>query len=80
HGLHGEDGAIQGFVEVIDMPYAGCGILDAAVSLDKHFMKLALTSAGIAVSPGITVRRNEWQADPAIVRDRIAELGDVVFV
>lgn len=80
HGLHGEDGAIQGFFEVIDMPYAGCGILDSAVSLDKHFTKLALTSAGIAVSPGITVRRNEWQADPAIVRDRIAELGDVVFV
>ena len=80
HGLHGEDGAIQGFFEVIDMPYAGCGILDSAVSLDKHFTKLALTSAGIAVSPGITVRRNEWQADPAIVRDRITALGDVVFV
>ncbi|MDN3444453.1 D-alanine--D-alanine ligase family protein [Microbacterium sp. APC 3901] len=80
HGLHGEDGAIQGFFEVIDMPYAGCGILDSAVSLDKHFTKLALTSAGIAVSPGITVRRNEWQDDPAIVRERIAALGDVVFV
>ncbi|MEV7798108.1 D-alanine--D-alanine ligase family protein [Microbacterium foliorum] len=80
HGLHGEDGAIQGFFEVIDMPYAGCGILDSAVSLDKHFTKLALTSAGIAVSPGITVRRSEWQTDPAIVRDRIASLGDVVFV
>lgn len=80
HGLHGEDGAIQGFFEVIDMPYAGCGILDSAVSLDKHFTKLALTSAGIAVSPGITVRRSEWQDAPASIRDRIAALGDVVFV
>lgn len=80
HGLHGEDGAIQGFFEVIDMPYAGCGILDSAVSLDKHFTKLALTAAGIAVSPGITVRRIEWQSDAAGVRERIAALGDTVFV
>ncbi len=80
HGLHGEDGAIQGFFEVIDMPYAGCGILDSAVSLDKHFTKLALTAAGISVSPGITVRRNEWTTDAAGVRERIAALGDTVFV
>lgn len=80
HGLHGEDGAIQGFFEVIDMPYAGCGILDSAISLDKHFTKLALTSAGIAVSPGFMVRRGEWRADPAGVRERVADLGAVVFV
>ncbi|MBT2485679.1 MULTISPECIES: D-alanine--D-alanine ligase family protein [unclassified Microbacterium] len=80
HGLHGEDGAIQGFFEVIDMPYAGCGILDSAISLDKHFTKLALTSAGIAVSPGFTVRRSDWRADPAGVRKRVAELAAVVFV
>ncbi|WP_407358296.1 D-alanine--D-alanine ligase [Microbacterium sp. LTA6] len=80
HGLHGEDGAIQGFFEVIDMPYAGCGILDSAISLDKHFTKLALSSAGIAVSPGITVRRAQWSADPSAVRAQIAALGPVVFV
>lgn len=80
HGLHGEDGAIQGFFEVIDVPYAGCGILDSAISLDKHFTKLALSSAGIAVSPGITVRGAQWRADPSSVREQIAALGSVVFV
>ncbi|MGB4136789.1 MAG: D-alanine--D-alanine ligase, partial [Microbacterium sp.] len=80
HGLHGEDGAIQGFFDVLEVPYAGCGILDSAVCLDKHFTKLALTAAGIAVSPGITVRRAEWTEDPEGVRERIAALGPVVFV
>src|SRR5690606_24282451 len=47
---------------------------------DKHFTKLALASAGIAVAPGITVRRAEWVADPDSLRARVAELGSVVFV
>ncbi|WP_460802201.1 D-alanine--D-alanine ligase family protein [Microbacterium sp. GXF6406] len=80
HGLHGEDGAIQGFFDVLEIPYAGCGILDSAVSLDKHFTKLALSSAGIQVASGITVRHREWTQDAAAVRARIAELGDTVFV
>ena len=80
HGLHGEDGAIQGFFDVIDLPYAGGGILDSAVCLDKHFTKLALSAAGIAVAPGITVREAEWDADPERVRDAVAALGEAVFV
>lgn len=80
HGLHGEDGAIQGFFDVLEVPYAGGGILDSAVSLDKHFTKLALTAAGIAVSPGITLRRAQWDADPEGVRTAVAALGPVVFV
>jgi len=80
HGLHGEDGAIQGFFDVIELPYAGGGILDSAVCLDKHFTKLALSAAGIAVSPGITVRRAEWEADSARIRAKVADLGGVVFV
>ncbi len=80
HGLHGEDGAIQGFFDVLEVPYAGGGILDSAICLDKHFTKLALSAAGIAVAPGITVRRAEWIADPDRLRARVAELGSVVFV
>jgi len=80
HGLHGEDGAIQGFFDVLDVPYAGCGILDSAICLDKHFTKLALSAAGIAVSPGITVRRSEWASDAPRLRDEISALGSVVFV
>ncbi|UNK69426.1 D-alanine--D-alanine ligase family protein [Microbacterium sp. H1-D42] len=80
HGLHGEDGAIQGFFDVIEVPYAGGGILDSAVCLDKHFTKLALSAAGIAVAPGITVRQVEWDADPERIRAAVEALGDVVFV
>lgn len=80
HGLHGEDGAIQGFFDVLEVPYAGGGILDSAVCLDKHFTKLALSAAGIAVAPGITVRRHAWEADPENIRAEVRELGPVVFV
>jgi len=80
HGLHGEDGAIQGFFDVIEVPYAGGGILDSAVCLDKHFTKLALRAAGIAVAPGITVRHSDWKDDPEAVRRSVGELGEVVFV
>lgn len=80
HGLHGEDGAIQGFFDVLEVPYAGAGILDSAVCLDKHFTKLALRASGIAVSPGITVWRAQWEAEPESVRRAAAELGSVVFV
>jgi D-alanine-D-alanine ligase len=80
HGLHGEDGAIQGFFDVLDVPYAGGGILDSAVCLDKHFTKLALSAAGISVAPGITVRQAEWEADPESVRERVRALGGTVFV
>ncbi len=80
HGMHGEDGAIQGYFEVLDIPYAGCGITDSAICLDKHFTKLALTAAGIAVAPGITIRRSQWSAEPDRWREDIARLGPVVFV
>ncbi|HCS61692.1 MAG TPA: D-alanine--D-alanine ligase [Microbacterium sp.] len=80
HGLHGEDGAIQGFFDVLDIPYAGGGILDSAICLDKHFTKLALSAAGIAVAPGITMRRSQWAADPDRLRSEIAALGAEVFV
>src|SRR5690606_14836007 len=68
------------FFDVIDVPYAGGGILDSAVCLDKHFTKLALSAAGISVAPGITVRRSEWDEDPEGVRERARALGPIVFV
>ncbi len=80
HGLHGEDGAIQGFFDVLDVPYAGGGILDSAICLDKHFTKLALSAAGISVAPGMTVRQAEWDADPESIRERVRAMGETVFV
>jgi D-alanine-D-alanine ligase len=80
HGLHGEDGTIQGFLDILGMPYAGGGVLDSAICMDKHFMKVALQAAGIAVSPWVTVRASRWAAAPDAVRAEAAALGYPQFV
>ncbi len=80
HGPHGEDGTIQGFFDTLEVPYAGGGVLDSALCMDKHFMKVALQAAGIAVAPWVTVRRREFDADPSSVRDRAEALGLPLFV
>ncbi|QEV99811.1 D-alanine--D-alanine ligase [Microbacterium caowuchunii] len=73
HGSHGEDGTIQGFFDTLELPYAGGGVLDSALCMDKHFMKVALQAAGVPVSPGITIRRADWDGTAASV---LAAMGD----
>ncbi|MGO2050685.1 MAG: D-alanine--D-alanine ligase family protein [Microbacterium sp.] len=80
HGTHGEDGTIQGYFDTLEVPYAGGGVLDSALCMDKHFMKVVLESAGIAVSPWVTVRRADWEQDAESLRARIVQLGLPVFV
>jgi D-alanine-D-alanine ligase len=55
HGLGGEDGAIQGMLETLGVPYVGCGIFASSACMDKHFTKVVLQQAGIPVTPGITL-------------------------
>ncbi|MCP1429761.1 D-alanine-D-alanine ligase [Microbacterium foliorum] len=80
HGTHGEDGTIQGYFDTLEVPYAGGGVLDSALCMDKHFMKIALGAAGIAVAPGVTVRARQWQQDAESIRSQAVELGLPVFV
>ncbi len=80
HGLHGEDGTIQGFLDIVGLPYAGCGVLDSALCMDKHFTKVVLQSAGIDVSPGFTVTARRWATDAASVRAEATELELPWFV
>ena len=80
HGTHGEDGTIQGYFDTLEVPYAGGGVLDSALCMDKHFMKVVLESAGITVSPWVTVRRADWEQDAESLRARIEQLGLPVFV
>ena len=80
HGTHGEDGTIQGYFDTLEVPYAGGGVLDSALCMDKHFMKIVLESAGIAVAPWVTVRRHAWSRDSAALRAQIAKLGLPLFV
>ncbi|MFD1338705.1 D-alanine--D-alanine ligase family protein [Microbacterium lemovicicum] len=73
HGPHGEDGTIQGFLDTVELPYAGGGVLDSALCMDKHFMKIALQAAGVPVAPWITLRAADWSGDRSAGAARIAE-------
>jgi D-alanine-D-alanine ligase len=80
HGPWGEDGTIQGMLELVDLPYVGSGVLASALGMDKHFTKSVLQHAGIPVAPWRTVSAYEWSTNPDAVRDQVAELGLPVFV
>ena len=80
HGLHGEDGTVQGFFDTLGIPYAGGGVLDSALCMDKHFMKIVLAAAGVPVSPSVTITRARWEKDPDGVREDAAALGVPSFV
>ncbi len=80
HGVHGEDGTIQGFFDTLEIPYAGGGVLDSALCMDKHFMKIVLEAAGVPVAPWVTVTRRRWETDPAGVQADAARLGEPTFV
>ncbi|UFS57441.1 D-alanine--D-alanine ligase family protein [Subtercola endophyticus] len=67
HGPYGEDGTIQGLLELVGLPYVGAGVLASALGMDKHFTKTVLQQAGIEVAPWRTVTAREWAAAPAEV-------------
>ncbi|MDP9982869.1 D-alanine-D-alanine ligase [Pseudarthrobacter oxydans] len=80
HGPFGEDGTVQGFLELSDTRYVGAGVLASAVGMDKHFMKVVFESAGLRVGPYIAVTDRQWRNDPETVRKRVDQLGYPVFV
>lgn len=80
HGPWGEDGTVQGMLELLNLPYVGAGVLASALGMDKHFAKVAFADAGIPVASGVTVSAREWTTDPAEVEATAAELGWPVFV
>jgi D-alanine-D-alanine ligase len=80
HGPFGEDGTVQGLLELTDVRYVGSGVLASAASMDKHVMKIMLAGAGLPVGEHVVIRPQEWQRHPDRVRDDIEELGWPVFV
>jgi D-alanine-D-alanine ligase len=88
HGPFGEDGTIQGLLEMAGVPYVGAGVLASAVSLDKEYMKLVFAAKGLPIGPYLVVQDRDWQGGPAAaataerkrIFDEIAELGYPVFV
>lgn len=80
HGPFGEDGTIQGQLELLGLPYVGNGVLASALGMNKHFTKSVLQAAGVAVAPWWTVTRASLAHDADLVHRRIRSLGLPVFV
>ena len=81
HGPYGEDGTIQGLLELAGLPYVGCGVLASAVGMDKVMMKAAFVQNGLPVGLYLSYFRKEWQSNPDRVEKEIAgNLGYPCFV
>ena len=80
HGPFGEDGTIQGLLELADIRYVGSGVLASAVMMDKHYMKVVFAGHGLPVGPYVVITDREWQRDPAASMDAVASLDWPVFV
>jgi D-alanine-D-alanine ligase len=80
HGTLGEDGAVQGLLEVAGIPYVGAGILGSAIGMDKDVMKRLLREAGIPVTDFRTIRRRAFDTDPEAACRELAALGFPLFV
>lgn len=80
HGPWGEDGTIQGMLEMAGVRYVGAGVLASAVSMDKAYMKVVLGAAGLPLMPSVTVTARAWQADQHAVRRDADALGYPLFV
>jgi len=81
HGPYGEDGTVQGLLELANVPYVGAGVLGSAVGMDKAVMKTLFIASNLPVGPYIVVLRPEWTAGADAVATRVAEeLRYPVFV
>ncbi|MFJ3501108.1 MULTISPECIES: D-alanine--D-alanine ligase family protein [unclassified Streptomyces] len=75
HGPYGEDGTLQGLLELSGVPYVGAGVLASAVGQDKEYMKRVFVSFGLPVGPYEVVRPREWEQNPAAARKKIVEFA-----
>jgi D-alanine-D-alanine ligase len=80
HGPFGEDGTVQGLLELLDVPYVGAGVLASALCMDKVVFKDVLAAAGVPQVDYAAVREVRWRAEPEAVRAELAVLGTPVFV
>jgi len=81
HGPYGEDGTIQGFFEMLDLPYVGAGVLGSALGMDKAVAKQLFAHHGLPVVPHVEVRRAQWAADPpGVIENLVERIGLPCFV
>jgi D-alanine-D-alanine ligase len=80
HGPWGEDGTLQGLLEMAGVRYVGAGVLSSAVGMDKHYMKVVFQAAGLPVLPYTVLTRRAWEHDRGACRESVDSLGYPVFV
>lgn len=81
HGTYGEDGALQGLLEMANVPYVGCGVLGSALGMDKEKMKLVFQAVGLPVGDYLVYRRNQWERSPESILDAVEQrLGYPCFI
>lgn len=71
HGTYGEDGTLQGLLEMADVPYVGCGVLASACGMDKVTMKSLFVEAGLPICKHVWFLRSQWRAQPAKIIGRV---------
>ncbi len=76
HGTYGEDGALQGLLEMANVPYIGCGVLGSALGMDKEKMKMVFLSVGLPIVDYLVYRRNEWERSPENILDTVEQRMD----
>ncbi|MDT0213703.1 D-alanine--D-alanine ligase family protein [Rothia sp. ARF10] len=80
HGPFGEDGTIQGLLDLADVRYVGSGVTASAVMMDKHMMKVVFQAAGLPVGPYVVISDRQWRRDPEAALDAVGALDFPVFV
>lgn len=81
HGTFGEDGTIQGLLELADIAYVGAGVLGSAAGMDKDVMKKLFAAAGLPIVKHVTILRSQWEQDPKkVTREVESKLKYPVFV
>src|SRR3984893_16809253 len=81
HGTYGEDGTLQGLLEMANVPYVGCGVLGSALGMDKEKMKMVFEAVGLPGVDYLVYRRNQWERSPETIMDAIEQrLGYPCFV
>ncbi len=71
HGPYGEDGTLQGLLELADVPYVGAGVLASATGMDKAIMKVLFAAAGLPIVRHDVVRRRDWRDAPDVITERL---------
>ncbi len=74
HGPYGEDGTVQGLLELANVAYVGAGVLGSAVGMDKAVMKTLFAAAGLPIVPHMVVIRSHWERDARAVTSRVAAM------